>query len=432
MDARLVADAAHYLEHWLDYRQRTLQIPGLVGALALDGELLLHRGYGIADVDASTPMPADAAFPIASHSKTFTTALVLRLVEQGRLRLDDELGRWLPDVAAPLRPVQVGELLSHSAGVTRDSTTADFWQLEDAFPSSADLSDLADAVLGRHERFKYSNIGFALAGQVAAAAGEASYDEVARRELLDVLGLSNTTTDTTGRDCATGYSAKRGGAQRRALTIPAADALAPATGYTSTAADLCALATALCDGDSALLTPESRRAMRRVTWPGQHGDQDYCLGLNHTTVGERDVHGHGGAYPGYITSTRFVAADRLVAVALTNAIDAPAQELTLTMLAVIDHAQQCGADDLPAAAAVTGRYSGLWGISDVVRLGGSLFVFDPELPDPLERRVELEPAGEGRWTITRSSGYGNPGETLRFDGDTCRYGGMTLRRELAW
>jgi CubicO group peptidase (beta-lactamase class C family) len=431
MDADLVADAVGYLEHWLDYRQRTLRIPGLVGALAMDGRLLLNRGYGLADVEAGTPMPADAAFPVASHSKTFTTALVLRLVEQDRLRLDDALRTWLPDLPSPLRDVQVGELLSHSAGVTRDSTTSDFWQLEEDFPVAAALTGLSEAVLGRHERFKYSNIGFALAGQVVEAVCSATYDEVARRELLDVLGLSATSTDTVGRQCSTGYSARRGGAQRRPLSLPSAAALAPATGYVSTAADLCAFATALCDGDSPLLSAASRRAMRRVTWPGENGDQDYCMGLSHSTVGDRDVHGHGGAYPGFITSTRFIAADRVAAVVLTNAIDAPAQELTQTMLAIVDHAQSCGPAD-GSADRVTGRYSGLWGVSDVVRLGSQLLVFDPDLPDPLERRVELAAAGGGAWTITRSSGYGNPGEQLVFDGETCRYGGMTLRRELAW
>jgi CubicO group peptidase (beta-lactamase class C family) len=215
------------------------------------------------------------------------------------------------------------------------------------------------------------------------------------------------------------------------LTLPSAAALAPATGYTSTASDLCAFATALCDGDSALLGPDARRAMRHVSWPGENGDQDYCLGLNHTTVGDRHVHGHGGAYPGFITSTRFIAADRLVAVVLTNAIDAPAQELTLTMLALIDQAQQYDEDD-GAADAVTGRYVGLWGTTDVVRLGNQLLVLDPDLADPLERRAELVPAGGRTWTITRSSGYGNPGEQVVFDAETCRYGGMTLRRELSW
>jgi D-alanyl-D-alanine carboxypeptidase len=430
MDTQLVKDAAVYLEHWLDYRRRTLQVPGLVGALAHDGELLLHRGYGVADVASGAHMSPDAVFPIASHSKTFTTALVLRLAEQGRLRLDDPVGRWVPEAAA-VSNVTVGELLSHSGGITRDTSDADFWQQDDAFPARDALPGRADATLRRHERFKYSNIGFGLAGLVIEAACDAPYADVARRELIDVLGLSSTSPDVVGRTCATGYTSRRGGAERQPLTVPDAAALNAATGYCSTAADLCTFAAALCDGPSDLLSEDSRRVMRHVVWPGENGDADYCLGLGHMTVGERHVHGHGGAYPGFITSTRFIAADRIVAVVLCNAIDAPSQELTSTMLGIVDHALSCNGAPIDCGP-VTGRYAGLWGTFDVVRLGSRLLAFDPELADPLERRIELERIDARTWRITRSSGYANPGETVTFDGDTCRFGGMTVRRELAW
>jgi CubicO group peptidase (beta-lactamase class C family) len=431
MEATLLAEAFLYLEHWLDYRQRTLRIPGLVAAVSLDGRLLLHRAYGLADLDAGTPLQVDAVFPVASHSKTFTTALALRLVDQGRVRLDDRLGQWLPELDAGLHGVRVGELLSHSAGVTRDTLDADFWQLRKDFPDADELTDAAESVLGRHERFKYSNIGFSVVGRVIEAVAGASYAEVAQRELLDVLGLAGTSTDTTGRTCPVGYTARRGGADRHALPLPAAAALAPATGYCSTASELCSFATALCDGDDRLLSEEARRLMRRVAWPGEHGDTDYCLGLSHSMIGERHVHGHGGAYPGFITSTRFIAADRVAAVVLSNAIDAPSQELTATMLALVDHAQQCGPSE-PLAPGITGRYSGIWGTYDVVRFGGQLLAFDPELIDPLERRIELTAESESTWTITRSSGYGSPGEQVVFDGETCRFAGMTLQREAAW
>src|SRR3954451_122010 len=78
MDHQLLTDAVTYLEHWLDYRQRTARIPGLVAAVGVDGELLLERAYGVATVESNVPMSADLPFPVASHSKTFTTALVLR------------------------------------------------------------------------------------------------------------------------------------------------------------------------------------------------------------------------------------------------------------------------------------------------------------------------------------------------------------------
>src|SRR3954451_24756601 len=95
MDQQLLTDAVTYLEHFLDYRQRTARIPGLVAAGGLDGGLLLERAYRGAGLEGGAPMSADLPFPVASHSKTFTTALVLRLVEQGRLRLDDRLDSWL-------------------------------------------------------------------------------------------------------------------------------------------------------------------------------------------------------------------------------------------------------------------------------------------------------------------------------------------------
>jgi CubicO group peptidase (beta-lactamase class C family) len=400
----------------------------MVAAFAQDGRLLLHAAYGHADLEAGTPMAPEHVFPIASHSKSFTTVVVLRLVEQGVLRLDDPIGRWLPELSEGLGRVQLAELLSHSGGITRDSRDADFWLLDKDFPDADGLRELAEAVLGRHERFKYSNIGFGLAGAVIEAACGASYDEVARREVLDPLGLRSTSTDTTGRDCATGYSARAGGQDRRPLAVPAAGALAAATGYCSTAADLVTFATALCNGE--VLSEDTLRVMTHIRWVGEYGDQDYCLGINHTKVGDRHVYGHGGAYPGFITTTRLDPQDRLVAVVLTNAIDGPAGELSKTMLALADHALQCDPGTVPTG--VTGRYGGLWGRVDVVGFGGSLLCFDPDLPDPLERRMELEPSGDGTWTITRSSGYASPGETVVFDGDRARVAGMTMQREATW
>ncbi|GAC1609953.1 MAG: serine hydrolase domain-containing protein [Mycobacteriales bacterium] len=421
-------DAVRYLEHWVGYRQQTLRVPGLVAALACEGDVLLSHGYGLADVHAGTAMPTDAVFPIASHSKTFTTALVLLLVDQGALRLDDPVGKWLPDVEPPLRDVKLGDLLSHSAGITRDSRDADFWLQTRRFPTAEELLDTAEGVLPPHQQFKYSNIGFALAGRVIEAASSASYDDVAHAQLIDVLALTDTTTDTVGLRFPVGYSSRRGGAAREPIPVPGAAALAPATGWCSTARDLCAFASALCD--DGLLRADTARVMRHVVWPGKNGDHDYCLGLMHTTVGERDVYGHGGSYPGFQTSTRFDAAAGLVAVVLTNAIDGPAQELTKSMLSIVDTALQCRPGQ--PAEGVAGRYVSSWSVVDVVSFGGTLLALDPELPDPVERRVELLDDGAGGWTIARGSGFGSPGEQVVFDQAGCRFGGMTMQRERAW
>lgn len=434
MEEASLTDAARYLEHWLDHRQRSLQVPGLVAAVALDGHLLLHRAYGAADLASGAPMTTDHVFPVASHSKTFTAVLVLRLVEQGRLRLDDRVADLLPDLLPSSSAIRVRDLLSHSSGLARDGADSDHWNLERPFPSRADLGPLVEQVLPRHQRFKYSNIGFALLGQVVQRATGSPYDEVARTELLEPLGLHETHSDVLpGRTYATGHTSRRGGRQRQPLELPATGALAPATGYCSTAAELCRFATALCDGPDGLLEDDSRREMRRVAWQGDSGDQDYGLGLSSTLVGERRVHGHGGAFPGFITATRFDPERRLVVVVLANAIDAPSPDLTLTMHRILALAGDC-APGLPPAAGRPGRYSGLWSTTDVVAFGSQLMALDPELADPVDRRIELEPdpVDPDALRIGRSSGYSSPGERVSFSSASMRLGGLTLGLEQPW
>lgn len=391
MDAALLAEAASYLGHWLDHRRRSLRIPGLVAAVARDGELLLHHAYGTADLATGEPMTTEHVFPVASHSKTFATVLVLKLAEQGRLRLDDRLGRFLPELTGAAAGIRVRDLLSHSAGISRDGPEADHWQLKRPFPGAQELPALAEQVLPRHQRFKYSNIGFALLGRVVEEATAQSYAGLLRDEVLDPLGLADTEPDVLpGRRYATGYSSRRGGRRREPLGLVPTSALAPATGVCSSAADLVRFATALCDGVPSLLDEDSRREMRRVAWAGENGDQDYGLGLTSTLVDERRVHGHGGAFPGFISATRVDVHERLVVVVLANAIDAPSAELTLTMQRLLGFAAR-GPGGAPPAGGVPGRYSGLWSTVDVVPLGSRLVALDPELADPIDRRVSWSP-----------------------------------------
>src|SRR5919108_4051008 len=95
-------DGVGYADRWLAHRQQLRDIPGLVAAVCLDGQVLLARGYGFADLERQLPMTPEHIFRIASHSKTFTATAIMQLVEQGRLRLDDPLGThlaWLGDAS---------------------------------------------------------------------------------------------------------------------------------------------------------------------------------------------------------------------------------------------------------------------------------------------------------------------------------------------
>ncbi|MEC5397438.1 serine hydrolase domain-containing protein [Uliginosibacterium sp. H1] len=101
------------------------RIVGTVVLVAHEGRLVYHRAAGLADREAGTPMREDAIFLLASVTKPIVTVAAMRLVEQGRLRLDDPVTRWLPDFHPASRDgstpvITVHQLLTHSAGLSYD------------------------------------------------------------------------------------------------------------------------------------------------------------------------------------------------------------------------------------------------------------------------------------------------------------------------
>src|SRR5437763_13008835 len=123
------ADLPAYYPDWAAYRRWYLRIPGVQMALRRHGELVLSGASGVSDLGTGTPLTEDHLFRIASHSKTFAAVLVLRLVEQGRLRLDDPAAAHVPELeGAAIGGRTLAELLAHGGGVIRDSEDGDFWQ----------------------------------------------------------------------------------------------------------------------------------------------------------------------------------------------------------------------------------------------------------------------------------------------------------------
>ena len=114
-------------------------------------------------------------------------------------------------------------------------------------------------------------------------------------------------------------------------------ALASATGFVSTASDLCEYASAHCFGDDRLLSDASKRRLQQVRWEVGPIDDSYGLGFRVAEVGTRTMVGHGGGYPGHITATLFDPIERLTVSVLTNAIDGPASELVLGIVKLLAH-----------------------------------------------------------------------------------------------
>src|ERR1700690_4261770 len=96
--------------------------PAAVFAVAHRGELAHERAYGVADIGTGEPLTPRHRFRVASHSKTFTSAGVMKLREQRRLKLDDAVGQHVKGLHPGIASATIAQLLSHTAGIFRDGT----------------------------------------------------------------------------------------------------------------------------------------------------------------------------------------------------------------------------------------------------------------------------------------------------------------------
>ncbi len=425
LSRRHVIDACRYFDSWLAFRCRADRVPGVQAALFHDDEVVLSTAHGVSNTATGMPLTDGHLFRIASHSKTFTATAIMQLVEQGTVRLDDTVGQWIPELAgSSIAAVTIRELLSHAGGVVRDGWDGDFWQLWRAFPDRTELLRMADddaAVLQRNERFKYSNVGYSLLGLVIETATGQSYGAYVTEHIVDRLGLVDTGPEfdpVRSGDYAGGHSALSYADDRIPIDHVDTGAMASATGFYSTASELVRYMSAHFENDGRLLGDEAKRQMQRTEWEVNGTDTAYGLGFAIATIGGRRVLGHGGGYPGHITRTFFDPVDRVAVSVFTNAIDGPALAWATAAIRLVDlAAADTGGERLAATelAPYCGRFASLWGVYDVVDLGGRLYQLDPSLVDPLAIPTRLEVIDDSTLRIASTPGYGSRGQRLTYE-----------------
>ena len=222
---------------------RVSDLLGSVLAVAHRSKVTFERAYGVADVETGEPLTPRHRFRVASHSKTFTSAGIMKLRDQRRLRLDDPVGLYVPGLREDVAGVTVGQLLAHSGGLIRDGVDAGHWLERRPFFDAAGLdAELAGPpVFPPNERFKYSNIGFGLLGRIIGRIVGEPYDSWIAREIVAAAGLDEAAPDMTseGASLSRGHGLKMPLGRRPVFDGEApTHALAPAIGFVSTAADL--------------------------------------------------------------------------------------------------------------------------------------------------------------------------------------------------
>ncbi len=323
------------LQARLDQLRERYGIPGVsVTILFPDGSVWLGVS-GDADVAEGTPVTPSTSFAIASVSKTFTAALILGLVEDGRIGLDDQVREYLPDLRISPK-ITIRQLLDHTSGLRDYFFHPAIDRVLLAHPDRVWTAAEALKYVGK-PYFKpgagwhYSNTNYLVLGEVAEAVGGTPLGEQIRERFLDPLGLTHTwymPTEPAATHAAHGYRFTSGDPKARAIDLSDGSPIIPFTsvvtaagaagGLASSSTDLARWARALYAGG--VLAGESVQEMLDdiARTEAYRPSVPYGLGVQLLDIdGDRSL-GHSGRLLGFRSAMRWLP-DRDIAIAvLTN------------------------------------------------------------------------------------------------------------------
>jgi CubicO group peptidase (beta-lactamase class C family) len=293
------------------------RIPGAAFVFVQNGQVLLSRGYGLADVARQRRVVPDSTiWRIGSISKAFTATAVMQLVDRGLVELDAPVERYVHRVAIPHaypEPITVRQLLDHTAGLDeiRPGTQAPTREL--VLPLAEFLEHRLVQVRPPGRTIAYSTYGMTLAGELVEEVSGVDFETFLRRNIWDPLGMARSSIDvpaTLSGDVAMGYELQ-------------GDSLAPQPWewyHTTPASSVNTTASAMARfllahlqesaGSTPILSPRTMEEMHRHQVTMHPSIPGYALGFNEDFIGDLRVLEHGGNVAGFSALMVLVPSER--------------------------------------------------------------------------------------------------------------------------
>jgi CubicO group peptidase (beta-lactamase class C family) len=296
------------------------KIAGASVAVVKGGTTLVSRGYGLADLELGVPTPPGATYEIGSITKQFTAAAILRLQERGKLALDDEITKYLPDYPTQGRHLTLRRLLNHTSGIrgyTEMPAFDELMRLEKPRQALVDLFSREPFDFEPGEEQIYNNSAFFLLGLVIEKVAGVPYEAYVQHELFDPVGMASSyycSSRAVHKNHAHGYDTGKDGLELKGYLEHAWPYAAGS--LCSNTADLVAWNRALHGGK--VLNPDSYTAM--IT-PGTLNDGTrlrYGLGIGVADIGGRRAIAHGGGINGFLSESEYYPDDDLIVIVLLN------------------------------------------------------------------------------------------------------------------
>jgi D-alanyl-D-alanine carboxypeptidase len=360
LEARVDAIAAEFLKK-----------PGAVGlsiGVARKGEVLLEKGYGLADAEFDVPADGETMFRIGSVTKQFTSAAILLQIEQGHMKLDDTLEKLVPEFPTPGHTVTLRQLLNHTSGIPSYTDIGDAWEAK--WPLELKHEELLALVKDKPFDFepgsdwRYNNTGYYLLGMALEKASGKSYAVHVKKTLFEPLGLKRTRYDSNSeliKNRAQGYTLVLGrlvNDQPLGVAQPGA-----AGGLISTGGDLVRWQMALTSGR--VVKPESYALMTTPTVLPNGKDTGYGFGLMIDTFEGKKRIQHGGGIFGFNSMLLWLPGDDVHVAVISNgeplSSGKVANDVTYAALGI----EKPKVKDEPTTPALRQKFAGNYRIEDL-------------------------------------------------------------------
>ncbi|CAF0982516.1 unnamed protein product [Rotaria sp. Silwood1] len=193
-----IKNALPTIEKLFEKEFQTNHFPGLIYGLIVDGQLLNSHSFGYIDLERKIPITTKSLFRIASMTKSFTAMAIIKLRDDGKLRLDDSIYQYVPELKttnllttdAPI--ITIRHLLTQHVGMPEDDPWADRLL---ALSDSEFLAILTKGISMSNPPgtiWEYTNLCFTILGRIITVVSQISYQEYIKREILDPLDMKNT------------------------------------------------------------------------------------------------------------------------------------------------------------------------------------------------------------------------------------------------
>jgi D-alanyl-D-alanine carboxypeptidase len=301
-------------------------VPGVQVAVSRHGHVIYSGAFGVTDKNSATAVTSRTVMQIASLSKQFTAAAILRLAERGELSLDDRIDQYVPEFNSQGSTVTLRQIMSHTSGLRRDwipppPSSVSLWapvtRAQTIQYLNADPFDTAPGT-----KWSYSNAGFMLLGYAIESITGRPYAEFIQNEFALPLGLLDTgLCGSSGLPLPRGYGLVGGGWQ---LLLPLHPTVVMSSGgLCSTASDLARWSHLIARGYGML--PASYAAM---TTPARLADNTlvpngYAFGVHVQAFKGHPLVWHNGAIDGFQSWLLYLSDQDLAVAVITNAFPAP-------------------------------------------------------------------------------------------------------------